>query len=303
MRHAVATGIFGCLTSLVCPQTASSQTTLLPAEAPPPLAELRVIAPRPPTASELAGDNVVVFITAHSKPKTSGTGTLSRWKKAVCVKTEGLPPAFADYVSARVEAIAAAVKAPLGKRNPCRPNVFVIFTNEPQRFIDTVVDQDPEILGYHYSAQLKKLKTVDRPVQAWHVTGLESDLSGVVLDSVWAPTLIVHSANHISNDVYSFILFTLVVVDGRKVLGYPITAISDYIAMLTLSQVRLIDVCGELPSILDLLATACTREKSQSITAADLAYLQALNTVGQEVDYFMQKIDIEAKMKKDFTSR
>jgi hypothetical protein len=38
--------------------------------------------------------------------------------------------------------------------------------------------------------------------------------------------------------------------------------------------------------------------KPQSITVADLAYLRALNTVGQEVDYFMQKADIEAKMKK-----
>jgi hypothetical protein len=107
------------------------------------LAEITVIAPRPPTASEVAGDNVMNFINSHSNPKTSGTGTLSRWKKAVCVKTEGLPAASAEYVSARVEAIAAAVKAPHEKRNPCRPNVHVIFTDEPQRAIDTAVDQNP----------------------------------------------------------------------------------------------------------------------------------------------------------------
>jgi hypothetical protein len=81
-------------------------------------------------------------------------------------------------------------------------------------------------------------------------------------------------------------------------LGYPLGAISDYIAMLTLSQVRLIDGCGELPSILDLMASACKREKPRSITAADLAYLRALNTVGQGVGYSMQKAEIEAKMKK-----
>ena len=72
---------------------------------------------------------------------------------------------------------------------------------------------------------------------------------------------------------------------------------------LTLSQVRLTDGCGELPSILDLMATACTREKSQSITAADLAYLRALNTIGQEVDYFMQTRAIEFKMKEQLTNR
>jgi hypothetical protein len=280
-----------------------SQSSSLPAAPLPELAEITVTAPRPPTASEVAGDNIKIFVNSHGEPKNSGTGTLSRWKEAVCTKTLGLPPAYEDYVSARVEAIAAAVKTPEEKRNPCRPNVHVIFTNEPQRAIDTAVDQYSAILGYHYSSQTKKLKTVDHPIQAWHVTGLESGNYGVVLDSVWAPPLYVTGASRISNGVHSFILFTLVIVDGRKVLGYPLRAISDYIAMLTLSQVRLSDGCGELPSILDLMATACTREKSQSITAADLAYLRALNTVGQEVDYAMQKAEIEAKMKKQLASR
>jgi hypothetical protein len=304
MKQAIAIAPLAASVCLFGPCTAWSQTISLPAAPPPDLAEITVIAPRPPTASEVAGDNVKIFVNSHSKPKTSGTGTLSRWKEAVCIKTEGLPPAFEDYVSARVEAIAAAVKTPPEKRNPCTPNVYVIFTNEPQRFIDQVADQDPELLGYHYSAQLKKLKTVDRPIQAWHSTGLQAaGASGVLLDSVWAPPLIVTWANHISTGVHSFILFTLVVVDGRKVSGYSISALSDYIAMLTLSQVRLTDDCGELPSILDLMATACTREKSQSITAADLAYLRALNTVGQEIDYFMQTKAIEFKMKEQLTSR
>jgi hypothetical protein len=103
--------------------------------------------------------------------------------------------------------------------------------------------------------------------------------------------------------VRSYILSTLVLVDGNKVLGYPIGAISDYIAMVTLSQMQLTDGCGVLPSILDLMATACTLEKSQSITAADMAYLQALNTVGREVDYSMQKTAIEIKMREDFARR
>jgi hypothetical protein len=172
---------------LLGPCAASSQITL-PAPPPPDLAEITVTAPRPPTASEVAGDNIKLFVNSHSEPKNSGTGTLSRWKEAVCIKTEGLPPAFADYVSARVEAIAAAVKTPREKRNPCRPNVYVIFTNEPQRAIDIAVDQNPEILGYHWSAQLKKLKTVDHPIQAWHVTGLQAaGASGVQLDSVGRP--------------------------------------------------------------------------------------------------------------------
>ena len=305
MRRGI--GAIGLLVASECllgPCAAWSQANSLPAQPPPDVAEITVTAPRPPTASELAGDNIKRFVDSHSEPKNSATGTLSRWKEAVCVKTLGLPLAYEDYVSARVEAIAAAVKTPQEKRNPCRPNVYVIFTNEPQTAIDMAVDQNPDLLGYHWSTQLKKLKTINHPIQAWHITGVQAaGASGVQIDSVWASPLFVTGANRISTDVHSFMLFALVVVDGRKVLGYPLSTISDYIAMLTLSQVRLIEGCGELPSILDLMASACKREKPQSITAADLAYLQALNTVGQEVDYFMQKTDIEAKMKKQLAGR
>jgi hypothetical protein len=51
------------------------------------------------------------------------------------------------------------------------------------------------------------------------------------------------------------------------------------------------------------MTTACTREKPQAITAADLAYLRALNTVGQEVDYSMQKTAIGIKMRQQFAGR
>jgi hypothetical protein len=289
---------------LCCFAPAAVWTQIAPPAGPAPsLDEITVIAPRPPTASEVAGDNIKIFVNSHSEPKNSGTGTLSRWKEAVCVKTEGLSLALEDYVSARVEAIAAAVRTSPPKQNPCAPNVYVIFTNEPQRFIDHAVDQNPEILGYHYSAQLKRLKTIDHPIQAWHVTGLQAGASTVQLDSVWASPLMVSAATGISTGVRSFILFTLVIVDGKKMEGYKLRSIADYVAMLALAQVRLTEGCGELPSILDLMASACTREKPKSITSSDLAFLRALNTVGQEVDYFLQTKAIEFKMKKQLATR
>ncbi len=278
-----------------------------PAVALPDMAEVTVIAPRPPTPSQLAGNSVAKFVAAHSKPIDTSEGQLARWKDGICVQTSGLLPAFNDYVSARVEAIAAAVKAPQ-TRKPCTPNVNVIFTTKPQEFMDKQVKLHPEILGFHYVAQTKRLKTIDRPVQAWHVTARDIDgsIGGLVIDSVWGDPLMEFSTrlgSRLSTGVRSYILFTLVVVDGNKVMGYPIGSISDYIAMVTLSQMRLTDGCGVLPSILDLLARACTLEKSESITGADIAYLQALNTVGEGVNYSMQKTAIEIKMKQEFARR
>jgi hypothetical protein len=301
MKTAIAIGILRLFIAPVC----FAQS---PTGAPPEVPEVTVRAPKPPTASQLAGDSVERYVTSHSKPLDTSAGQLAHWKDAMCVETKGLSAAFNDFVSARIEAIAAAVKAPQQMRKPCKPNVEIIFTTKPQEFIDEQVKSDPAILGFHYMPQVKKLKTIDHPIQAWHVTGREADGSfgGLMVDGVWGGFMLnktTRLGSRLSIGVRSYILSTLVLVDGNKVLGYPIGAISDYIAMLTLSQLRLTDGCGVLPSILDLMATACTREKSQSITAADLAYLQALNMVGQEVDYSMQKTAIEIKMRRQFAGR
>jgi len=274
----------------------------------PSMDEVTVIAPRPPTAGELGGDSVARFVTSHSNPLDTAVGQLAHWKNAVCVETSGLSPGFNNFVSARIEAIAAAVKAPQQTRTPCKPNIHVIFTTQPQKFIDDQVKSDPAILGFHYMAQVKNLKNIDHPVQAWHVTGREADgsVGGLAIDDAWGGPMINQTtrlATRIKLGVQSYVLSTLVLVDGNKVLGYPIGSISDYIAMIALSQIRLTDGCGVLPSILDLMATACTREKSQSITAADLAYLKSINTVGQELDYSMQKVAIEVKMRQQLEGR
>jgi hypothetical protein len=72
-------------------------------------------------------------------------------------------------------------------RIPCKPNVNVIFTTKPRRFIDEQVKSDPALLGFHYMSHVKTLKTIDHPVQAWHVTGRETDGSfgGLMVDSIW----------------------------------------------------------------------------------------------------------------------
>jgi hypothetical protein len=81
----------------------------------------------------------------------------------------------------------------------------------------------------------------------------------------------------------------LIVADLHKFVGYEIGSIADYIAMLVLSQTRQQDACGQLPSILDLLAPQCGRERPTAVTAGDLAFLRALYSTGnQEASYDME---------------
>ena len=101
----------------------------------------------------------------------------------------------------------------------------------------------------------------------------------------------------------SLIIFALVVVDMNKMKDYTIGSISDTVAVMTLSQTQLIDGCGELPSILDLMAPACRSEKSDAINAGDIAYLKALYTIDLRQDVFLQRAEIENIMMQEFARR
>src|SRR5690348_10150458 len=73
-----------------------------------PLPSVTVIAPRPPTPQELAGTAVPDFVRMHARVVVV-TGQLARWRTAICPVTEGLSPAFNDFISARILAVAASV--------------------------------------------------------------------------------------------------------------------------------------------------------------------------------------------------
>jgi len=67
------------------------------------------------------------------------------------------------------------------------------------------------------------------------------------------------------------------VADIKKLAEQEIGPVSDYIAMLALSQPRSLDDCDKLPSILDLMLPDCRDSaKPGALTPSDIAYLKAL---------------------------
>jgi len=89
----------------------------------------------------------------------------------------------------------------------------------------------------------------------------------------------------------------ILVVDTTKVVGSPIGALADYLAMLTLSVVQSPGHCDPLPSILDLMSSSCgTREMPTGITAGDLAFLKALYYKNTGVGPSLSRAGIEGNM-------
>jgi hypothetical protein len=277
------------------------------ADEPGPVSNVTVIAPRAPTAAELAGDNVAKFIASHSKPAVL-TAHLSRWRTGICPLTQGLTPAFNDFVTARIRVVAASVGGPTQPSGQCNPNVDVVFTTDPQKVLDDVVKGHGWLLGFHYPHQTKRLATVSHPIQGWYVTMTRNCRGYEALDEalpLWGSGNVPPSClgSRLQSGLSTLIVAAFIVVDVNKVVGHEIGPISDYLAVLTLTQAQPPDSCGNLPSIMDLMAPNCDgREKATAVTAGDLAYLRALYATNLEQQLALEKSNIDDNMMRQFAS-
>jgi hypothetical protein len=240
------------------------------------------------------------FAKAFTTPATL-TGKIPRWVTAICPVAKGQKLAFTRFITQRVQAIAAAAGAPVSTDPSCTPNIEIIFTTTPQDLLDHIRKEEPDYLGYaRTSEQRVKLATVTRPVQAWYTTetidlkgvhrmdtgrrldtGIEmsnfSALGGSSRDPIYLPdaTYARVTGNHIDDGASSGFNHVIIAVDSTKLAGTQVIPLSDYIAMLALTQVNSLDTCQRLPSVVNLMAAGCD-QKIEGMTAADLAYLRGL---------------------------
>lgn len=292
-------------------------------------------APAPPpenvtvTATKLR-DMVDRFAKAFTTT-THLTGKIARWETAVCPSVVGQKSEFARFITQRVQAVAAAAGAPVNAGTSCTPNIQIIFTTTPQALLDQVRQDDPDYLGYATtSEQREQLATVTRPVQAWYTTET-IDLDGVhrmdsgrklgngitlsnfsafsmpsskgmnrdPIDLPYAQYARV-TGNHINDGVHAGLDHVIIVIDSTKLAGQKIVPLSDYISMLALTQLSSLDVCQDLPSIVNLMAANCNRTVD-GMTAADLAYLQGLYKMDPSKGGMFQQNEIANVMQDNLT--
>jgi hypothetical protein len=256
--------------------------------------DVSIVAPPSPSGDQIASDSLFQFVLHHASTHYSSSvgavgGGLLRWRggraETICPSTVGLDQAYEDFVSARVRAVAAYVGAPLDPSGSCKPNVQILFTTEPRRAMQSVLDWGARSLGVKFPHQMEKeLEISDgHAVQGWYLTVgggssvLNRDASlvgGVQLESLW-PRVIPTSSHPI--DSARSIMSVILVVDTKRIEGAEIGSIADYLAMAALTVIRSPDHCDPLPSILDAMSASCgARPKPAALTAGDLAFLKAL---------------------------
>ncbi len=307
-REAILSGLLLAAAAL----TASpAQAVDPPAPAPPQttVEGVTVTGQRQPDAKRLPG---IVFKFVQSHGATGRIDQLTRWGVVPCPTTAGLPEAFNAFVSKRVAEIAAQVGAPTNKTQACRMNLLVVFTDEPQALLDKVRRRHPELLGFHYAAQAKRLATFNRPIQAWYVTGTKSsqpsaknETGGLPqVDDPFYPMAGGAAGSRLTSHISSEFLAALVVVDTTRTAGQEIGAIADQVAMLSLTRAAQPRPCGELPSILDIMNPDCPSDRGvAAVTAYDLAYLKALYGIDPEEYAAEQQGRIVSRMVRELKDR
>jgi hypothetical protein len=277
-------------------------------QAPPSPAIENVIVTAPALRTERALDN---FIIAHAAPSPF-LGKIARWKTGICPLAIGLPDKFSLYITQRIIKVAMAAGAPLSKDEPCRPNVIVAATPEPQKLLDFVRAKRPALLGFHYRPQAQRIATMRLPVQAWYSTATEdawglvsADLPNGDMGYGVMSTLGDLRSFHVTgartgDGLKSEFTTAVVIVDTSKIAGQEIGALSDYIAMLALSQGQYYGDCQNVPTITNLMATNCGADmKPAAITDVDMTYLRGLYNMSTGGSYMGERASIEFEMKKD----
>jgi hypothetical protein len=239
---------------------------------------------------------------------TAITGKMARWERRICPLVVGQNAHYAAFITQHIKYVALAAGAPVNTDASCEPNIEIVFTSTPQPLLDTVAKDSPLFLGYFTStAQKNELATITRPIQAWYATetsdffghrradtgmtyangnriaNLTSPANGVadVLGNSPGQKLedmppFFRSLGPRTNDgIYTGFRHILIVVDSTKLAGQEIVPLSDYIAMLALTQINSLGACQELPSIVNRLAQDCGHP-ADSLSIYDLAYLQGL---------------------------
>ena len=247
---------------------------------------------------------------------TSRFEQYARYRDPICVRVIGLPGEFDAFIAKRILAVAEEVHAPVSKDAACKPNVNVIFSPQPQAQLTDIAKRRDILFGFHFQAEMKKLTTFTRPIQAWYVTRIEDTHGNKVLElndpapcitssplappcDVKAPAPIGKAGSRLGTDMSSELVHSLIIADANKVAGEKIDAVADYIAVLALSRWQGLERCSGMPTILNLMAEGCDAEdRPDAATPADLALLEGLYTANVRESGSQQRATIASRMRR-----
>ena len=276
---------------------------------------------RPPTESVTvtgtrSREVIQGFVQSFAAPARI-TGKLVRWNVGICPLVIGLRRQAVTFIETRLREIASRVGAPVDARAGCKPNIEIAFTTTPQGLMNWVRQKHPGFLGnYDNNTQLEKLATVVRPIQAWYATATrdyngnvqmdEKNVGGggVTVAGFYFPDAKTYdvSGSRLGDGLSSGFRHVTIAIEPNKMASYEMGTLADYIAMLALTQLKSLDTCQTLPSIVNMLAQGCGNNPS-ALTENDVAYLKGLYRMSADKNLGTQTDEVAYRMEQELKGR
>lgn len=205
----------------------------------------------------------------------------ARWNRNLCVSVTNLRPDFAQYLIDRIAIAAIDAGADMDGEG-CRPNVMIFATNDGSALARQLVDGAG--IGFRPSGPgnsdlgrraLANFQSSTAPVKWWHVTlPVLIDTDEVVLRQPGEyRTVNVREGSRLRSNIRYDLGWVVIVLDMSQMQGAPFGAVSDYVAMVTLTQADpAADMTGH-DSIMNLFARPGGVDR---LTEWDQDYLKAL---------------------------
>lgn len=156
---------------------------------------------------------------------------LPRWRAPVCPYLKGLVPEEGQYILERIWATArTAGGAWLAGKSRCQPNLRIYVTPQPKEFL-----RSSDLLGGATQSQIDQFIDQPGPVWVWHNS---------------------HSAGNSTGNVIGTFGPVVVVVDRARLSGVSQKQFADYIAMVSLAEIKPTAHFGDAQTILRLFEGA-----------------------------------------------
>lgn len=230
--------------------------------------------------------------------------SLVRWNAPVCPQVAGLSRDFGEFVLRRISHAAVDAHVALAGR-VCSPNLFVVATQDPDSFLKDWWARDKRM--YDEGQGMKPVHAFvrsRRPIRAWYNTYAGCTGPGQIMPGVAAagltgtgvfdniPAICTNDtggATLLSYPTAQSIFSALVIIDLRQMKNVTLRQIADYVALLSLADVRQDSDVIPMPSILRLFGRAAP---PQGLSVWDQALLYSLYNTSQESKLQVQEMEI-----------
>ncbi len=217
---------------------------------------------------------------------------LARWNRPICVGTVNLQATVAQPLIDHISGVAEDLGVPTGDPG-CRPNVIIVFTDDPRAVAGAMVEADPRgfRLGgrtYHLGSDYREdFLQGERPVRWWatsvpidsetgqRATRLPGDVDAD--GNPAAPYIFSTAASRLNSQIRDDLARIYVVVDVNRVTDVSPQQLADYLAFVALAQ---IDPQGDVSRQASVLNAFADPASSAGFSDWDLAYLRALYRPG-----------------------